>query len=288
MDLTDLKVFMTIMEEGSITRAAEKLDYVQSNITTRVRKLETELGTRLFHRNPKGVVPTEKGLVFHKYAADILLMVKEAIDVIQEPEYPSGPLAIGVVETVANSRAFIRALTEFQSKYPEVSLSLITGTSQQNYEKVLSRQLDGAFCTGELDLSRLQVAYEIREEVVLLTSTTGKDSSSSPDIANAAWVVFPKGCPLRATIEDWYHSEGTTSANMIEISNLETMLNCVRAGIGYTILTESAMVIGDDRLCAHSVPKRYRFVNTRLVSRKEQFHSKAFAAFAECVRAEGI
>lgn len=72
MELSDLKIIMAIIQEGSITRAAKKLDYVQSNLTMRVRKMETELGVQLFHRTPKGVLPTEKGLVFSQYAADIL------------------------------------------------------------------------------------------------------------------------------------------------------------------------------------------------------------------------
>ncbi len=287
MELTDLKVFVAIMEEGSITRAAEKLDYVQSNITSRVRKLELELGTQLFHRTPKGVVPTEKGLVFHEYALDILQKVEEVISAVKEPDYPCGPLAIGVVETVASSGPFIHALSEFQSKNPEVALSLVTGTSPQNYEKVLNRQLDGAFFTGEFDLSPLQVAYEFPEEVVLLTAA-GKEFSTLTDIANAAWVVFPKGCPLRVANEDWLHSEGMQSSNTIEISTLETMLNCVRAGIGHALLTKSAVAVDDDRLRTHPVPERYRFLTTRLVSRKEQFHNKAFTAFADCVRAAGI
>lgn len=114
VELTDLKVFIAIIQEGSITRAAEKLDYVQSNISMRVRKMELELGVQLFHRTPKGVVPIEKGLVFSQYASDILHKVEEAIMSIQEPEYPSGPLTIGVVETIASTPSFISALSDFQ------------------------------------------------------------------------------------------------------------------------------------------------------------------------------
>ncbi|GGD84159.1 LysR family transcriptional regulator [Paenibacillus nasutitermitis] len=288
MDLTDLKVFLAIVEEGSLTRAAQKLDYVQSNVTTRVRKLEMELGAQLFHRNPKGVKPTERGLVFRNYAVDILHMVEEAIMAVKEPDYPCGPLVIGVVETIASSQPFIRALSDFQKTYPEVALSLITGTSPQNYEKVLNHQLDGAFCTGEFDLSSLHTAHEIREEVFLLTAADGTDTLASPDVANAAWVVFPKGCPFRAAIEDWLGSEGASPANIIEISTMETMLNCVRAGIGYALLTESAVTVADDRVRVHPVPERYRFATTRLVSRNERFHNKAFAAFANCIRAAVI
>lgn len=287
MELTDLRVVVAIMKEGSITRAAEKLDYVQSNITTRIRKLEMELGVQLFYRNTKGALPTEKGMIFCQYATNILQMVEEATKAIKEPDYPCGPLTIGVVETIASSAPFIQALSEFQKKYPEVSLSLTTGTSAQNYEKLVEHQLDGSLITGEYDLSSLQVAYEIREKVVLLTTANGKVLSPSTDLANTAWVVFPKGCPLRATLEEWLQSKGILSSNMIEVSTLDTMLNCVRAGIGYTLLTESALAVDDDRFRTHPVPKRYQFTNTRLVCRKEQFHSKAFAAFAECVRAAG-
>lgn len=281
MEFMDLKVIMTIIEEGSITRAAKKLDYVQSNVTTRIRKLEAELGTELFHRNPKGVTPTEKGLILGKYAADIMLKVEEAKMAVKEPDYPCGQLTIGVVETIASSSYFIRALSEFKKSYPEVELLLMTDTSPHNYEKVLNHQLDGAFCTGEFDLLPLHIAFEIQEKVILLKSADG----ASPDIANASWIVFPKGCPLRESLEDWLRREGASTTNIIEISTMETMMKCVLAGIGYALMTESSVTEGDSRIHAHLVPKRYRTAVTRLVTRKDRLHSKAFAAFAECVRA---
>ncbi|WP_199617701.1 LysR family transcriptional regulator [Paenibacillus alkalitolerans] len=284
MELSDLKMFLAIIEQGSITRAAEKLGYVQSNITMRIRKLESELGVQLFHRNVKGVAPTEKGLLFKKHVMDILNRVDEAVMDVKEPDYPCGPLSIGVVETMASSASFIRALSVFQTKYPKVELSLITGTSPQNYEKLLSRQLDGAFLTGEFDLSPMHVAHELREEVVLVTAA----GSNSPEVTNASWVVFPKGCPLRAAAEDWLRVNGVSSANVIEVSTLETLLNCVRAGIGCSMLTRPSVDENDDRVRVYPVPEKYRFATTRLVSRKEQFASKAFNAFAECIRGAAV
>ncbi|WP_308639596.1 LysR substrate-binding domain-containing protein [Paenibacillus silvisoli] len=215
----------------------------------------------------------------------LLHRVEEAIKSVQEPDFPSGPLTIDVVETVASTPSFIRALSDFQMKYSQVALSLVTGTSQQNYEKVLNRELDGAFFTGEFDLAPFKVAYEIREEVLLLTNADGH--ASPLELANVTWVVFPKRCPLRAASVDWLHRQGVHAANTIEVSNLDTMLNCVRAGIGYTILTESVIAEDDGRLRAHPVPERHRFVTTRLVTRKERLSSKAFEAFADCVREAG-
>lgn len=77
--------------------------------------------------------------------------------------------------------------------------------------------------------------------------------------------------------------------NMIEVSTLETMLNCVRAGIGSAFLTRMAVTAtaDEDGVRMYPVPERYQFVTTRLVSRKEQFQSQAFLAFAACVQRAG-
>ena len=62
MELSDLRIFQAIAEESSISGAAKRLDYVQSNVTTRLRKLEEELGVLLFYRSVKGMTLTEKAM----------------------------------------------------------------------------------------------------------------------------------------------------------------------------------------------------------------------------------
>ncbi|WP_052400806.1 LysR family transcriptional regulator [Oceanobacillus jeddahense] len=282
MELTDLRIVVTIQQEGSITKAAEKLGYVQSNLTMRIRKLETELGVQLFHRDRKGVSPTEKGILLCKYAGDIIQMADETIAAVKEPEYPCGSLSIGVVETIASTPAFIHALSEFQKKYPDVSLTLSTGTSPQNYQKVLNGELDGVFLTGEYDFSSLKVAYEFQEEVFLLTGGQAKEKNVFSDFKNTAWVVFPEGCPLRKANKNWLQADGMSFDNTIEVSTLDTMLSCVRAGIGNTLLTESAVDQKDKQIQSYQVPEQFRYVTSRLVTRKSPFLSKAFTAFASC------
>lgn len=290
MDLTDLRVISVIVEEGSVSGAAEKMGYVQSNVTARIRKLESELGVPLFDRHPKGVSPTEKGLVLHRYAKEILGMAEEAVAAVKEPPYPSGPLVIGVVETMATSPSFIQALSEFQRIYPEVALSLVSGTSPQHEESMLRRKLDGAFITGDYDRSRLESELEIREEVSLLVSSEKygeEETFEAFGLSGASWIVFPKGCPFRKSNEEWLRSEGIVTANMIEISTLETMLSCVRAQLGCALLPASAIPWSDPSLRAYPVPDGYRIATTQLVRRNESFRSKAFAAFAACVREAG-
>ena len=106
-------------------------------------------------------------------------------------------------------------------------------------------------------MSLLEIEIEIRDKVVLLTAAEGQDSSSEiPSIANTAWVVFPKGCPFfRTASEEWLRSEGTLNANLIEISTMEMMLNCVQAGLGFALVPESVISRADNQFYDLSGPK---------------------------------
>jgi DNA-binding transcriptional LysR family regulator len=283
----DLRVVKAIVEEGSISKAANKLDYVQSNITARVQKLELELGVSLFHRHPKGVTPTEKGHLLSKYAHDILQMTQEAAMAVKEPDHPSGELKVGVVETVTSSPLFIQGLTHFQQRYPDVTISLITGTSPQNYERLINRELDGAFCTGDLSVSKLEVEMIIKDTVMLLTEKMENAPFKFKNAPSTTWIVFPKGCPFRAAIEKWVHQDRGEKANVIEVSTTETMLNCVRSGLGYALMPNSVLAKGDT-ICTHEVPEQYRYATTRLIRRSEKFHSKSLIAFTHCLKEVGF
>ncbi|RXZ80634.1 LysR family transcriptional regulator [Paenibacillaceae bacterium] len=291
MELTDLKVFVMVAEEGSVSRAASRLDYVQSNVTARIQKLESELGIPLFHRHPKGVALTDKGTTFREYAHTILNLSAEAVRAVQETAHPSGQLSIGVVDTV-NCGNFLNALSEYQSQYPDVSLSLLTGTSSELLAKVLNHQLDGAFVTEYSDSPKLIMEYTEQDEVKLLTQQSDADASdgilSSSSLANRKWAVSPKGCPFRSRLEQWLQSEGIVLANLIEISSLDTLLGCVRSGLASTLLPTSVLYGEFAQLDAHAIPEQFRFTQTSLVRRNDRFRSNAFTAFVEMVKANGM
>ncbi|MBW7457694.1 LysR family transcriptional regulator [Paenibacillus sepulcri] len=284
MELTDLNVFNITAEEGSISRAAERLQYVQSNVTARIRKLESELGVALFHRHSKGVVLTEKGVLFREYAHRILSLSQEAVNVVQETSYPSGPLAIGVVETVTCGN-FMNALSDFQTSFPDVSLSLSTGNPTELLAKVVNHQLDGAFITGEIKSSRLVFEYSMQDEIKLLTKHT---LEGDPDLSGMKWAVSPRGCPFRAILEEWLYREGIPLVNMIEIGSLETLLSCVRSGLASTLLPEAVLAGEYAVLRSSPIPEDFRYIQTSLVRRNDRYSSKAFAAFVELIKENGL
>ncbi|WNC16287.1 LysR family transcriptional regulator [Brevibacillus brevis] len=284
MELTDLKVFLAVAAEGNVSRAAERLEYVQSNVTARIRKLETELGVPLFHRHPKGVTLTDKGTVFRDYALTIVNLAEESIKAVREKSYPSGPLAIGVVET-ATCGTFMDTLAKFQNRYPDVSLSIVTGVSPDLVSMVMNHQLDGAFVSGEVRSPMLATGYVMRDELVLLCKDTG---SGYPDLHKTKWAVHPKGCPFRKVLEEWLESIGIPFAGIIEISSLETLLTCVKSGLAATVLPTSVLSGEYQSLAAYAIPEQYGVTSTSLIHRKDRFSSKAFAAFAEMINHSGL
>src|SRR5690625_5793026 len=76
MNLKDLEVFQTVANKGTITKAAKHLNYVQSNITSRIQKLETELNTKLFNRHQRGMTLTPEGKKLITYSEKILSLTK--------------------------------------------------------------------------------------------------------------------------------------------------------------------------------------------------------------------
>src|SRR5262245_45502565 len=142
MDLADLRIFRSVVEEGGITRAAAKLNRVQSNVTTRVRQLEEELGVDLFIREGKRLHLSPTGKLLLDYADRLLDLAQEARDAMHDGE-PRGLLRLGAMESTAAVR-LPEPLSTFHRRYPQVRLELQTRQIQQLSAAVMAGELDAA------------------------------------------------------------------------------------------------------------------------------------------------
>src|ERR1700738_1952563 len=94
MDLSDLRIFSTVVRAGGVTRAAQRLHRVQSNVTTRIRQLEEDLAAPLFIRQGKRLHPAPSGQVLPGYADRLLALADEARAAVQDPR-PRGIFRLG-------------------------------------------------------------------------------------------------------------------------------------------------------------------------------------------------
>src|SRR3954454_20083829 len=150
MELSDLVTFSTVARLGAVTRAADELNTVQSNITQRVKALEAEIGTPLFERHSRGMTLTGAGRRLLPYAQRMAALSREAVLAAREDGEPKGPLAIGSMETTAAVR-LPSLLAEFHRRFPQVRLSLRTSTTADLVAGVLDGSFDGAFVAGPIE-----------------------------------------------------------------------------------------------------------------------------------------
>ena len=169
MELTDLLTFSTVARLGGITRAADELNTVQSNVTQRVKALEAEIGTALFERHSRGMTLTGAGRRLLPYAQRMAALSREALLAARDDGEPKGPLAIGSMETTAAVR-LPSLLAEFHRRFPAVRLSLRTSTTAELVAGVLNGTFDGAFVAGPIEHAELDATVAFREELVLVTA----------------------------------------------------------------------------------------------------------------------
>ena len=194
LDLTDLLYFRTIAREGGVTRASEKLHRVQSNVTTRLRKLEDQLGTALFLREGKRMILTADGHRLIDYADRLLALAEETEHALRSTS-PGGPLRLGAMESTAAVR-LPPVLDRLLSDHPEIIPELSTGTPTALADKVLTGDLDAALAANPPENDRLDSVAVYTEQVVII--------SVSPSLGKSGPVmVLEKGCPHRAQLEAW-------------------------------------------------------------------------------------
>lgn len=281
MDIKDLIVFKEVAEERNISRAARNLNYVQSNVTMRIKQLEDELGIPLFYRNGKGVDLTTNGEILLTYAKQIIHLMEQSIKSVQSnATKPLGTLKIGSTESTAAVR-LPPILTAYYATYPEVELILETHTTNELIQRVLERKLEGAFVAGEVHHPDL-TSITFQEEKLTLISH--QPLSSIQDLNEINVLVFSRGCYYRSMLEKWLYEEGVYPKRILEFGTIEAIIGCVKAGMGVAIMMKAIIKENDHSLLLTSLPQKYSSVLTTFITRKDVFYSAALGRFIEIMK----
>jgi len=124
MELRYLQSLITVADEGSFTRASEKLFVSQPALSQQIRQLEEELGSILLDRVGRGVKLTSAGELFYRHAQRVFQELDEAKVALQELEgLQRGSLAVGVVQTI-NAYLIPQVVAQFANVYPAISLRI--------------------------------------------------------------------------------------------------------------------------------------------------------------------
>lgn len=279
MEFKDLEIFQAVAEHGTITGAAKELNYVQSNLTARIHKLETELNTPLFNRHRRGMSLTPEGKKLLTYSQQILSLTAEMKQAVQNQTEPSGKLEIGTVETVIH---LPKILSSYIKNYQNVDLSVYTGVTETLQREVLHHKLDGAFVT-ESDFHPDLVTHQVFQEELVLISDSA--ANSLEELKEKPFLCFSKGCGYRARLETWYEDQNITPKRVMEFGTLETILQSVTMGLGVTFVPKSAVTHMEQNglIKCHSLPQKYSTIKTVFIRRADTYLTTTIAKFIETI-----
>jgi DNA-binding transcriptional LysR family regulator len=316
VDLNDLETFAAVARTGTMTRAAEQLATVQSNVTARIRLLERELGAPLFHREARGVSLTSAGQRLLPYAERVGELVREARRALADDGHPRGPLVVGSLETTAGLR-LPPVLAAYAARYPDVDLTLRTGTTAELVGEVLGRRLEAALVAGPVEHPELCEQSVLVEELVVATApgvanlddllvastealprrrgrrvgaqaaVVGNPSSAATDLK---LVLFRRGCSYRERFERYLADRGISRLRVLELGTLDGILGCVAAGLGVTLLPRAVFARhhAAGSVALHPLPPELARVETVLVRRHDAYVSPALARFVDCCVEIGV
>jgi DNA-binding transcriptional LysR family regulator len=283
MDLADLQIFKTVVEEGGIVKASRKLHRVQSSITTRIRQLEASLGAELFYRSKQRLHLSPSGELLLGYAERLLRLSDEARHALGGAA-PRGVFRLGALESTTASR-LPAVLAQYHAAFRDVRVELTTGTNDALTTAVAERRLDAAFVAEMPKVAGLAHQPLFTERLVIVSPLSHRPIRGPADVAGDSLIAFPSGCAYRRALQRWLGATHAPGTRVLELGSYHAIVACVASGTGIALVPASvlATVQGAADVKQHRLPRDIAHVVTPLVWREGE-QSPALRALREMLR----
>ncbi|BFT65025.1 putrescine utilization regulator PtrR [Pseudomonas moorei] len=268
MEFSQLRIFQAVAEEESITRAAERLHRVPSNLSTRLKQLEEQLGVELFLRERQRLQLSPAGKVLLDYTTKLFALHDEAHAAVQGGQ-PAGDFVLGTMYSTAAIH-LPALLARYHRTYPAVNLQVQSGPSGELLEGLLTGRLDAALVDGPPELAGLDGVLLCEERLVLISEADHPPVLSARDVEGRSVFTFRQGCSYRMRLEAWFSHDHAAMGRAMEIESYPGMLACVIAGSGVALMSESmlASLPGRESVAVHPLAEPFATATTWLMWRK--------------------
>jgi len=274
LDLRALEIFRTVATEGSVSKAAVKLNRVQSNISTRIKQLEQKLEKNLFLRRNRGLVLTPDGELLLSYTDRLLQLSLEATDALKAGK-PGGIFRIGTMESTAASR-LPEILSRYHERHPAVQIELETDTAGGLIDRLLNFDIEVAFLAEPVSFEQLSTQPVFEERLILIAPNSFPPLENTGEISGKTVIAFEAGCAYRRYLEDWILEAGIVPGTIMAVSSYLAILACVSAGTGYAVVPQSVldMVATKGQFRRYSLPDGMSHIKTMLAWRSDYKSAK--------------
>ncbi len=255
MDLSHLSTFCTVVEAGSITRAAKELFVTQPAISQKIQELEEHYQVQLLDRTNKGITPTEIGLYLYSEAQKVIAMLASIEREIELTRNPIEDLVVGASSTLGNT-ALPCTLLIFQKNFPGYSISIDIGNTQQIYEKIISRRIEIGLIEGpvlpdwkeQLLKEDITTEHITQTDLILVAGSSGQYSKikslTLEELKNLPIITREVGSGIRATFEEVIKHNGHKMSDfniLYEMNTSSSIVSAVASDMGVALLPIMAL-----------------------------------------------
>ena len=244
-DLTDLKLFLHVVEAGSITAGAERMHLAVAAASTRIRNMEIELGAPLLNRERQGVHPTPAGRT----------LVHHARLLLQQAERMRGDLAEyadglkGHIRLQSNTNALIEflpgPLSNFLAAHPQVNIDLEERLSDEIVAAVADGKADIGIVAGTEDLSGLEVFPFRVDRFVLVTapshSLANVERMAFGDALDFDFVGLDRASSLQRFLSDKAERMGRRLKLRVQLRSFDAVCRLVECNVGIGVVPDTTV-----------------------------------------------
>jgi DNA-binding transcriptional LysR family regulator len=289
VQLQDLHAFVTVAEERSFSVAARRLHRTQPAVSQAIRRIEDQLGDRLFDRSSRNGALTEAGVLLLEHAQRLLRMASEAEAAVRELQHVRrGRVVIGANEAAVHS--LLPFLRDYAASHPQVSVEVRRVPSRRIAAELLDRSMDFGVMTFQPAERGLQSIALGTDELVMLAhpkhSLAGRKRVSIGEVGREVVIAHNDPSPTRERVLRLYERKQAAINIQISLPSLDGIKRAVEMGVGVAVLPRRCALTEIERgdLVAVKVPELKARRVVRFVFRKTGELSHAAAAFLELVR----
>lgn len=243
-DLTDLRLFLTVVEHGSLTRGAQAQHLSLAAVSERIAGMETALGTPLLERNRRGVRPTSAGDALIRHARLILEQIEHMRGELRG--YATG--LKGRIKFLANSAALAGFLppqfTRFLCAYPDLSIDLEERPSQEIVKAIAEGRADLGVVADFVDLTGVQTRLIAQDHLVVVGNASHPRITGKPvglvEILGEAFVGLSDAA-LEAHLAERASRLGRALEYRIKVRSIDDIAALVEAGVGLAIVSMASI-----------------------------------------------
>jgi DNA-binding transcriptional LysR family regulator len=241
VELRQLEHFVAVAEERHFTRAAQRMNIVQSGLSASIKSLERELGTSLFARTTRRVELTEAGRALLAEARRVLAAAIVARDAVGQVEgLLRGTLSVGILQVspAVNAPALI---ARFHIEHPSVDIRLIQAGSTEMLDELRDGRLDVAFVSLAGAAPEDMIGVELAREPMLVACARTHPLADRSSISLAAlreepFADFHPGWGARIINDQAFSAAGLRRHVAFEVNELHTLLELVEQGLAVALL----------------------------------------------------